>query len=683
MTDENKDNTELINKAAHSILKGEIKHLHLISSVAIKLLQLTNDDNTRIEHLSLIIETEPVLAVKILKQVNSAAYALPNKITSIKRAVNILGFSIVRQLAINLLFYNKLIQQNSKQAFDLLFFWQHCLYVASLSRRIAVALNHPDPDLIYTGGLLHDIGKLVLENHGRVTYSDFICSMDKSGHSTIEEERRFFGTTHAEMGHVFCLEWQLPASIIAIVAQHHNQPAETSSYAKYKTEIAIVSFANYIAWIQGIGSANYDSHPKLQLAVLETIDIDQLNLEALLQQVDQDMKTTQEFYNIELPGLTTLRATLVKATINLSQIGADRPFAAADKPVRKLSSCLTLPHHSLNPDEFIPRTLEAIQGEFSFDRIIMFAIDPKRRCLVATYGWPESTLTDKLQPFEIEISGISGLLLTCLREKEPVIINDKIERDNPIIKRLINTTEFLATPVLHHNRLMGVLYADNSHSKKPMGAQLLSEIMPIAYELGIAISNAKKYEQQKKHAQIDHLTQLFNKRMISTFLTEIFQNKSKLTNIAIGFIDIDKFKHLNDTCGHQAGDDALKIVADILRSLTRPGDCIGRYGGEEFLFVLKNTDEKGAYGYAERIRSQIERRGKIMSKRFHGHQLTVSIGVSMYSIHYNDYTDMLEAADQAMYRAKNEGRNRIVMGTDVVRQENSPNAVRLMPTVSD
>ncbi|MDO9269636.1 MAG: HDOD domain-containing protein [Methylobacter sp.] len=664
MTDEDKDNIELIKKAARSILKDEIKHLHLVPSVAIKLLKLTNDDNARIEHLSLIIETEPVLAAKILKQVNSAAYALPNKITSINRAVTMLGFSIVRQLAINLLLYNKLIQQGSKRAFDLLFFWQHCLYVASLSRRIAVALKYPDPDLVYTGGLLHDIGKLVLETYGRVTYSDFICSTDKSGHSSIEEERRFFGVTHAEMGHIFCLEWQLPASISAIVAFHHNQPIETSPYAKYKTEIAIVSFANYIAWIQGIGSATHDSHSKLQSAVLETIDIDQLDLEALLQQVDQDMKITREFYDIQLPGLTTLRATLVKATINLSQI-EDKPFAPVDTSSRKLSSCLTAPHHSLNPDDFIPRTLEAIQGEFSFDRSIMFTIDPKRRCLIASYCWPESTLPIKLQPFEIDISGISGLLLTCLREKKPVIINTKIERDNPIIKHL-NTTEFLAVPVLHHNRLIGVLYTDNSLSKKPMQAQLLPEIMPIAYELGIAIFNAKQYEQQKKHAQIDHLTQLFNKRMVNNFLTEIFQgDESKLANIAVGFVDIDKFKLFNDTCGHQAGDDALKIVADILRSLTRPGDFIGRYGGEEFLFVLRNTDEKGAYGYAERIRSEIERRGKIMSQRFHGHLLTVSIGVSMYSADYTNYTDMIEAADQAMYRAKNEGRNRIVMLSNV------------------
>lgn len=661
MTAEDKDNTELIKKAARSILKDEIKHLQIVPSVALKLLQLTNDDNARIESLSWIIETEPVLAAKILKQVNSAAYALPNKITAINRAVNMLGFSAVRQLALNLLFYNQLIQQNSAQAFDLVHFWQHCLYVASLSRRIAVALKHPDPDLIYTGGLLHDIGKVVMENYGRVTYSDFIDSINKSGHSTIEEERRFFGITHTEMGHIFCLEWQLPASITAIVAYHHSQPAEVSPYAKFKTEIAIVSFANYIAWIQGIGSATHNNHPTLQRTVLETIDIDHLNLEALLQQVDQDMRSTREFYDIQLPGLTTLRATLIKATINLSQISADKPFVADHTSNKKSSSCLTVPHHSLNPDDFIPRTLEAIQDEFSFDRSIMFTIDPKRRSLIASYWWPKSTLPTKLQPFEINISSISGLLLKCLREKKSVIINTKIEPDNPIIQHL-KTTEFVAIPVLHHTRLIGVLYADNSLSKKPIREQLLPEITPIAYELGIAMFNARQYDQEKKHAQLDHLTQLFNKRMVNNFLTDIFQeDESKLVNIAIGFIDIDKFKLFNDTCGHQAGDDALKIVADILRSLTRPGDFIGRYGGEEFLFVLKNTDMTGAYGYAERIRSEIERRGKIMSQRFHGHILTVSIGVSMYSRHYTHYTDMIEVADQAMYRAKNEGRNRIVM----------------------
>ncbi len=660
-TDEDKDDTELIKKAARSILKDEIKHLQLVPSVAIKLLNLTNDDNTRIENLSRIIETEPVLAAKILNQVNSAAYALPNKMTSINRAVTMLGFSAVRQLAINLLFYNKLIHYNSTQSFDLLFFWQHCLYVASLSKRIAIALKHPDPDLVYTGGLLHDIGKVVLETYGRMTYSDFICSIGGNKHSNIEEEHNFFGITHTEMGQVFCQEWQLPTSIMAIVAFHHNQPTKASRYVEFKTEIAIVSFANYIAWVQGISSATHNSHPTLQSAVLESIDIDRLDLETLLQQVDHDLQSTREFYDIKLPDLTALRATLVKATINLSQISADNPVEVGGASVPKSPSSLTVPHHSLNPDDFIPRTLEAIQDEFHFDRSIMFTIDPKRRCLIASHWRPKSIFPAQQQPIEIYISRLSGSLLQCLREQKAVIINAQSEPDNPIIQSL-KTAEFAAIPVLHHNRLIGILYADNPASNKPLHEHLLPKITPIAYELGIAIFNARQYDLEKKHALTDHLTQLFNKRMINNFLLEIFQAApSKLANIAIGFVDIDRFKLFNDTCGHQAGDDALKIVADILRSLTRPGDFIGRYGGEEFLFVLKNTDATGAYGYAERIRSEIERRGKIMSQRFHDHLLTVSIGVCMYSRQYAHYTDMIEVADQAMYRAKSEGRNRVVI----------------------
>lgn len=663
MANENRDNIEIIKEAARLILKNEIKHLQIVPSVAIKLLNLTSDDNVRIEDLSRTIETEPTLAATILRNVNSAAYALPNKITSIKYAVNILGFSAVRQLALSRLFYNNLIKYNSHQIFDFLFFWQHCLYVASLSRRIAVALKHPDPDMVYTGGLLHDIGKVVLETYGLRTYSDFISSLDNNKHSTIEEERSFFGITHTEMGHVFCLEWQLPASITAIVACHHEQPTEASPHAEFKTESAIVSFADYIAWMQGIGSATYDNHPPLQSAVLETIDIDQLNLEALLQQVDQDMQSTREFYDIQLPSLATLRATLVKATINLSQISADKPFAAGNKSNRTFSSSLAVPHHSLNPDEFLPWTLDAIQRDFAFDRVIMLNIDPKRRCLTPSHWRPPSLLPIELQFFEINISALSGLLLKCFREKKAAIINDKIEGNSKILQQL-KVTEFIVIPVLRYNRLVGVLYADNSISKKPLHEQLLSEIAPIAHELGIALFNAKQYAMEKKRAQLDPLTQLFNKRMINRFLTDVFQgDESKLVNVAAGFVDIDMFKQFNDTCGHQEGDNILRIVADILRSLTRPGDLIGRYGGEEFIFVLQNTDEIGAYGYAERIRSEIERCGKAMSHKFHNLALTVSVGVVMYSRQYTSYTQMIEIADKAMYRAKNEGRNRIVMLT--------------------
>jgi diguanylate cyclase (GGDEF)-like protein len=294
----------------------------------------------------------------------------------------------------------------------------------------------------------------------------------------------------------------------------------------------------------------------------------------------------------------------------------------------------------------------------------MFNIDPKRRSLIAGYCWPINLLSSELQPFEIHISVVSGRLLTCLREKKATIIDTKTECDNQLLQQL-NVTECIAVPVLRHNHLLGILYADHSISKKPLEQQILSEITPIAAELGIALFHARQYDMEKKRAQIDPLSQLFNKRMINQFLTEIFQDESQRAHIAVGFVDIDRFKLFNDVCGHQAGDDVIKIVADSLRNLSRPGDFIGRYGGEEFIFVIKNTDERGAHGYAERIRTEIEHRGKIMRRRFHNHALTVSIGVAMFNPQYTSYPELIEVADQAMYRAKNTGRNRVVILTGI------------------
>ena len=100
-----------------------------------------------------------------------------------------------------------------------------------------------------------------------------------------------------------------------------------------------------------------------------------------------------------------------------------------------------------------------------------------------------------------------------------------------------------------------------------------------------------------------------------------------------------------------------------MRSLTRPTDMLGRYGGEEFLFVLMDTDGVGAAIYAERIRHQIEQRGRMLIERFPGHPLTASMGLAAYEPRYADEAQMLAAADAALYRAKAAGRNRVELVT--------------------
>ncbi|MFW5444470.1 MAG: HDOD domain-containing protein [Methylococcaceae bacterium] len=657
---ENVNHVSAINEAANSILKHKVDSLQVIPAVALKLLRLTNDATTNVADLSQLIETEPALAAKILRNVNSAAFALSHKITSIKRAVNILGFSAVRQLALNQLFYNKLIAHKENREFDQLFFWQHCLFVASLSRAIAIALKHKDPDLIYSAGLMHDIGKIVFETHGKVNYSDFILACRNDEQSTVKGEHDFFGLNHAEMGYVFCQQWDIPERIGAIVYCHHDMPDNDSPFAEYKGDIAIVSFANYIAWLQGIGSIQVNNLPELHSDVSNNLNIEKLNIESLLNKVDQEMQGTRGFYGIQFPSLNKLRASLVETTLLLSH--QNKPNEETNnQPGKIFLRSLIAPHQSLDPNELVPGTLAAIHGDLGFDRLFMLKINTKQRNLEIAYSWPEALNENTRHNFNVKIDILPASILKSLRDRRAIIITAEQEQNKMILEQF-KVQQFLIVPVLSHNRLVALVYVDNYHNHCPISSACIDQITPIVHELGVALANAKRFELEKKRAEHDSLTGLRNKRMMVEFLTETFQsNNDKLPHIAVGFIDIDFFKKFNDSCGHQAGDDVLKIVAQIMRTLTRPSDFIGRYGGEEFVFVLHGTDAKGANCYAERIRQEIERKGKILSQRFKGHALTVSIGVSMYKQSFTSFGEIIEAADGAMYTAKHNGRNCIVV----------------------
>jgi diguanylate cyclase (GGDEF)-like protein/putative nucleotidyltransferase with HDIG domain len=658
MSTEHQDMNSLRDNVQKS-LTDQVKYLQLIPTAALKLLQLTNDENSDIRDLSRVINTEPALNVQVLKTVNSALFNFPQPIDSIQRAITVLGFSRIRMTAVKLLFYNKLIAKQSGQSFDLLFFWQHCLFVATLSRDIAIKLNYPDPDLLYTAGLLHDIGKLVLENYGKVSYSDFISSYANSTPSSLQSELNFFGVSHEQVGQVFCLKSQLPKIITAVVAHHHSDQVSDSNYVEFKKEIAIVSFADYLAWAQGIGSFSTEPRPSMPQAAIEIIDIANLDIESLFDHVDQEMQATSQFYGIQFPTLNQLRAKLVQTSIQFSKPNFQQTQSIF-QPETNFLSTLTIPHQSLEPEIFIPQTLLAIHETFKFDRVFMLNMTSRHRSLVSKYFWPNSLTDNGDQTLEIKIDALTDDFLTCLRTQQAAIISDQHNCNHRLLKQ-IGVAEFIAVPILRNNRISAVLYADNKLSKIPIQAQILAKVTPIANELGSALQNAKRFELERTKAEMDPLTGLSNKRMITGFLDKLYSDKRKeLEKIAVGFLDIDHFKKLNDDCGHQTGDAALKIVANILHSLTRNGDFIGRYGGEEFVFVLPDSSPSGAYLYAERIRAEIETKGIILRHRFNNNELTVSVGFAMYQPQYKTYQDLIAAADKAMYQAKNSGRNKVV-----------------------
>jgi diguanylate cyclase (GGDEF)-like protein len=118
--------------------------------------------------------------------------------------------------------------------------------------------------------------------------------------------------------------------------------------------------------------------------------------------------------------------------------------------------------------------------------------------------------------------------------------------------------------------------------------------------------------------------------------------------------DVDHFKHYNDALGHPAGDDVLKTIAEIMRDSTRKNDCCARYGGEEFVIILPDTAIADALDTAEHIRA------RVAAKKFNGRKMTLSIGVASYPEDADDAEAIIAVADEALYQAKREGRDRTV-----------------------
>jgi diguanylate cyclase (GGDEF)-like protein len=132
------------------------------------------------------------------------------------------------------------------------------------------------------------------------------------------------------------------------------------------------------------------------------------------------------------------------------------------------------------------------------------------------------------------------------------------------------------------------------------------------------------------------------------------RSKRERRNFSVLVGDVDHFKQYNDAFGHPAGDDVLKAISDIMREAARPVDCVARYGGEEFVVLMPDTSAADALELAEHIRA------RVAAKKFMGRKMTLSIGVASFPEDADNAEALISVADEALYQAKREGRDRAV-----------------------
>ena len=165
-------------------------------------------------------------------------------------------------------------------------------------------------------------------------------------------------------------------------------------------------------------------------------------------------------------------------------------------------------------------------------------------------------------------------------------------------------------------------------------------------------------DQLQEQAVRDPLTNLYNRRYLGEVLPRLLLNaRRKRTSISVLIVDIDHFKSVNDTYGHQVGDEVLKTIAALLLEAVRGSDVVFRYGGEEFLLLLPGLDEATAVARAEGLRQRVAE--MVFPTAGDGLRLTISLGLAVYPQHAGDMDELLNQADAALYHSKRSGRNRL------------------------
>src|SRR3989338_2676496 len=189
----------------------------------------------------------------------------------------------------------------------------------------------------------------------------------------------------------------------------------------------------------------------------------------------------------------------------------------------------------------------------------------------------------------------------------------------------------------------------------------LSLFMAVAEQVALALENARLYKETKMMAITDGLTGLYNHRyFVGRLKDEIKRAERYERPLSLIIMDIDYFKHYNDTHGHQAGDEILRMLAELITKTIRTSDIAARYGGEEFVIISSETSKERVVQMAERVKKAIEDYPFPKKETQPGGTLTVSFGVATFKVDATIADELIKKADSALYKAKESGRNRVV-----------------------
>ncbi|WP_297426829.1 sensor domain-containing diguanylate cyclase [Clostridium sp.] len=299
---------------------------------------------------------------------------------------------------------------------------------------------------------------------------------------------------------------------------------------------------------------------------------------------------------------------------------------------------------------------------FSSDNLISMINDMILGILGVTYSTifliENGELTIKASNIEDMNINLTSKEFTYINQGEEFLINSK----KPLKQtgeHKVDIHSIMGSPIKVREKFIGYIIVEHNLYKF-MTTELKLFLRSIANQIAIAIENSILYKELEKINQRDSLLGIYNRKY---FYERIEKNEINKENdkFAIVMIDIDDFKKINDTYGHQFGDKILINTANIVRNGIDEDDILARYGGEEFILYIPNFEsEESVYNKIEAIRKTLEN-SKVS---FNGEQksVTASFGISFFPLNGTDLNDLINKADELLYRAKKSGKNRVLSG---------------------
>lgn len=274
----------------------------------------------------------------------------------------------------------------------------------------------------------------------------------------------------------------------------------------------------------------------------------------------------------------------------------------------------------------------------------------------------DSLLNEKVKKLEISLEE-SNFLHKALDNGIPLLIKDFDENDRTLqmFVTQFNMVEMVVIPLISQGVKVGVLIIDNPVNKRPITASDIDSVIPLANQAAIAIQNTRLYSKFEDMALRDGLTGLLNQRAFQTLLEQHMPSHAQDPVVSLILLDIDFFKHYNDTNGHMLGNQVLVRLAEVIQNSIQNHDLAFRFGGEEFVILLPNTNREVAAVVAEQIRWNVLNTSFPCGEKQPNGHLTISLGVSSSDeLAARTAFDLVDAADKALYRAKEQGKNKVV-----------------------